>query len=73
MAKRLNMFIADYVHVNQSGFIPGRHISDNIRTTLDVVHYGRLKKLKVVMAALDAEKAFDHLESFFFYRYCWHI
>lgn len=39
MAKRLNRFIADYVHLNQTGFIPGRHMSDNIRTSLNVIHY----------------------------------
>lgn len=39
MAKRLNRFVAEYVHPNQIGFIPGRHISDNIRTTLNVIHH----------------------------------
>lgn len=59
MAKRLNMFVADYVHVNQFGFIPSKHISDNIHT---MIHYCKLKKTKALVAALDAEKPFDRLE-----------
>lgn len=63
MAKRLNRFVAEYEHVNQTGFIPGRHISDNIRLSLNVINYCSLKKIPALVVALDAEKAFDRLES----------
>lgn len=63
LAKRLNSFIAAYVHVDQSGFIPSRQISDNIRKTLDVIHHCASQKIPSLIVALDAEKAFDKLET----------
>lgn len=63
MAKRLNSFIGAYVHVDQLGFIPSRQISDNIRKTLDVIHHCVSHQIPSLVVALDAEKAFDKLES----------
>lgn len=40
MAKHLNCFIEHYVHLDQSGFIPTRQLSDNIRKTLNVIKLG---------------------------------
>lgn len=62
MARRLNSFIASYVHIDQSGFIPSRQISDNIRKTLNVIHHCVLHRIPSLIVALDAEKAFDKLE-----------
>lgn len=62
MAKRLNRFVAEYVHLNQTSFIPGTHISNNIRTMLNVIHHCKHKRILALIVALDAEKAFDRLE-----------
>lgn len=63
IVKWLNSFIGSYVHVDQSGFIPARHISDNIWKTLNIIHYCVLHKISSFIVALDAEKAFDRLET----------
>lgn len=63
LAKRLNKFIAEYVHPDQSGFIPTRQITDNIRRSLNVINFCKGHKLKAVILGLDAKKAFDRVET----------
>lgn len=65
MAKLLNRFVAAYVHPNQTGFILGRHISDNICTMLNIMHHCKSARTPALVVALDAEKAFDRLESIY--------
>lgn len=62
MAKRLNCFIEHYVHLDQSGFIPTRKLSDNIRKMLNVIHYSTTHKIPTLIVAFDADKAFNRLE-----------
>jgi len=45
IAERVKSLLPTVVHYNQSGYIPGRNISDNIRSTLDIIDYTRAKKL----------------------------
>lgn len=39
LAKRLNSIIGNYIHPDQSGFIPARDITDNVYKTLNIIHY----------------------------------
>ena len=50
------------IHHNQSGYIPGRNISENIRSILDIMDYTKVKKLPGLLLFIDFEKAFDSLE-----------
>ena len=50
------------IHNNQSGYIPGRNISENIRSILDIMEYTKAKKLPGLLLFIDFEKAFDSLE-----------
>ena len=50
------------IHHNQSGYIPGRNISENVRSILDIMEFTKVKKLPGLLLFLDFEKAFDSLE-----------
>ena len=43
-------------------YIPGRNISENIRSILDIMEITKVKKLPGVLLFLDFEKAFDSLQ-----------
>lgn len=41
-AKRIKVVLASFINEAQSGFMPNRHISDNIRLVLDLIDYSHL-------------------------------
>lgn len=53
MAKCLNTFIGEYIHINQSGFIPSQQISDNIHKTFNVIYYCDSNKLPALFDKLE--------------------
>lgn len=63
MAKRLGLIISNCINSDRMGFILHRHMSDNIRKSLNIINYCLEKKIPSLILALDAEKALDHLES----------
>ena len=62
IAERIKRLLPDLIHNNQSGYIPGRNISENIRSILDIMEYTKVKKLPGLLLFIDFEKAFDSLE-----------
>ena len=50
------------IHHNQSGYIPGRNIGENIRSIIDIMSFTRAKNLPGLLLFNDFEKAFDSLE-----------
>lgn len=61
LASRLQPLLPSVVLPDQSGFIPDRSTTHNLRTILGLLHY--LDPLQPALAALlDASKAFDSLE-----------
>lgn len=73
LANRLKVIVPSYIHPDQTDFIPGRDISDNIRRTLDVILLGRRpsQTQPSVIAALDIEKAFDTVEPAYMVHLLW--
>lgn len=59
LANRLQGYFINYIKEEQMGFLPGRHLKDNIRTMLNVIEYYLEKEIGLVF--LDAKKSFDNL------------
>ena len=62
LANRLKIALPDIVGPEQSGFMEGRHIHDNIRKTMDIIAHVSRKKERVFVASLDFQKCFDRIE-----------
>lgn len=63
LADRLKNIIGEYVHVDQTGFIPSRDIADNIRRAIDIIqHCQKQKVADTLLLAIDMQKAFDSIE-----------
>ena len=59
LANRLQKVISEVVNFDQSGYIKGRYIGENIRSIYDVIQYTSLNSMPGMIVALDFEKAFD--------------
>ncbi len=59
LATRLQSVIGKLISNDQSGYIKGRFIGENIRTVIDVLQYSRDINIKGYITFLDFEKAFD--------------
>lgn len=68
LARRLSSHIGKLVHPDQTGFIPARHTSYNLRRIFDIIYSSRDPDKDLVILSLDAEKAFDCVE--WSYLYC---
>ena len=58
-ANQIKNVLEKIVHKNQSGFLKGRHITNNLRTILDVIDYANIYDVPLVLISIDFEKAFD--------------
>lgn len=63
MANRIRHILPKIISPEQSSFVPGRQIVDNIITYQEIVHSMKKKKGKVgyMMFKIDLEKAYDRL------------
>ena len=62
IAKRLEAVLPTIVHTDQTGFIKGRYIGENIRLINDVMEYTKIENKGGILTSLDFKKAFDSLE-----------
>ena len=56
------MFLPNLIHPDQTGFVKGRYIGENIRLMSDVLDFTKEQKIPGILVALDFRKAFDSLE-----------
>ena len=62
IAKRLEASLPKLINHDQTGFIKGRHIGENIRLIIDVMEYTKAHDIPGILVSLDFRKAFDSLE-----------
>ena len=57
IAERMKRLLPGLINHNQSGYIPGRNISENIHSILDITEFTKVKKLPGVLLFLDFKKS----------------
>ena len=62
IAKRLEPILGTLIHPDQTGFVKGRYIGENIRLINDVMEITKTQNLSGILTSLDFRKAFDSLE-----------
>ncbi|GMJ00023.1 hypothetical protein HRI_003671500 [Hibiscus trionum] len=64
VVNRLKPFLPDWITENQTSFVPGRSITDNIVIAQEIIHSMRTRKGKMGWfdIKVDLEKAYDRLE-----------
>ena len=68
IAKRLEAVLPNVINANQTGYIKGRFIGENVRLISDIINYTATKNLSGLAAFLDFEKAFDSIEWNFLFK-----
>ena len=62
IAKRIESVLPKLIHPDQTGFIKGRYIGQNVRLPEDILEYTDIKKMLGILLFIDFEKAFDTIE-----------
>ena len=61
IANRIKTVLPKLISEDQTGFISGRYIGDNLRLIYDLIHYLDEERLPGLLITLDFEKAFDSI------------
>jgi hypothetical protein len=59
IANRIKSVLPQLISADQTGFVPGRYIGDNLRLIYDITHHLKENQTQGLLVALDFEKAFD--------------
>ena len=62
IVKRIESKLPKLVHSDQTGFVKGRYIGQNVRLLNDLMEFTESNKLPGILLFIDFEKAFDTLE-----------
>ena len=62
ISERFKLCITNIVHTDQTGFIKGRYIGENIARVLDIIYYAQEADIPALLISIDFEKAYDMLE-----------
>lgn len=65
LATRLSAVIKEVIHSNQTAFLKGRNIQDNLRIIHDVINYTKTDNTSGILVALDFKAAFNSIEHHF--------
>ena len=64
----MKSYLPNIISKNQTGYIKGRYIGENIRTIYDLLHLTEEKKIPGQIMLIDFEKAFDSVSWKFLYK-----
>ncbi len=67
-ANRMKKFVCNIINSDQSGFMKGRNIGNNIRLITDVIEYTDFEQIPGAILLLDIEKAFDTVNHDFLFN-----
>jgi exonuclease III len=73
LASRLQEVLPSIIHSDQSGYLKGRYIGQNIRTLEDVSFFTKHEDIPGILLSIDFEKAFDSLNWNFLYKTLYHL
>ena len=59
LAMNMTKVLPSIINHDQSAYLKGRYIGENIRTITDIIEYCKFKKLTAILLLIDFEKAFD--------------
>ena len=59
LSTRLQTVITNLINPDQSGYIKGRFIGQNLRTIIDIIEHTNNENIKGFIIFLDFQKAFD--------------
>jgi len=62
IARRIEPMLSKLVHPDQTGFIKGRYIGENIRLISDIMEQTQVNNTPGILVSVDFKKAFDSLE-----------
>ena len=59
IANKIKPTLQKLIHTDQTGFICGRYLGENIRLIYDIIHYTEEVNIPGLLLLIDFEKAFD--------------
>ena len=62
IANRIKTVLPDLISEDQTGFVPGRYIGDNLRLLYDIIYYLKNENQPGLLVSIDFEKAFDSVD-----------
>ena len=61
MAARLKKVVGDLIHTDQTGFLKGRYIGENVRLIMDLMEFTEQNQIKGMLMQCDFQKAYDSI------------
>jgi len=68
LTTRMRSVASSIIHPDQTGFMRGRHIAENILLVREIVRHCKSSKAKSILLFLDQEKAYDRVSWTFLFR-----
>ena len=68
IANRIKTMLPELINEDQTGFMSGRYIGDNLRLIYDMIAYLKEKNLPGLLLNIDFEKAFDSVDWKFMFK-----